>query len=214
MTTVTSDLEQLRRRSRNRRLLGLFVKRIVILVTIVIVLAPGYFIVLASLQPGSSFFSGTLLPRNLSLADYRMLFNDTEFPTWVRNSMIVCTAVSLISTTCVALMAYAFARLRFFGRRYGLFGLLLIQIFPIGIAVSAYYFFLLKLTEWTDGHVGLETYSGLILLLSRHRDGVLRLALQGLYRLDAEGAGGGGLRRRSHPAAGPAVRDPPDGAAR
>ena len=125
--------------------------------------------------------------------------------------MIVCTAVSLISTTCVALMAYAFARLRFFGRRYGLFGLLLIQIFPIGIAVSAYYFFLLKLTEWTDGHVGLETYSGLILLLTRHRDGVLRLALQGLYRLDAEGAGGGGLRRRSHPAAGPAVRDPPDG---
>ena len=166
MTTVTSDLELLRRRSRNRRLLGLFVKRIVILLTIVIVLAPGYFIVLASLQPGSSFFSGTLLPRNLSLANYRMLFSDTEFPTWVRNSMIVCTAVSVISTTCVALMAYAFARLRFFGRRYGLFGLLLIQIFPIGIAVSAYYFFLLKLTEWTDGHVGLETYSGLILLLS------------------------------------------------
>lgn len=166
MTTVTSDLELLRRRSRNRRLLGLFVKRIVILLTIVIVLAPGYFIVLASLQPGSSFFSGTLLPRNLSLENYRMLFNDTEFPTWVRNSMIVCTAVSVISTTCVALMAYAFARLRFFGRRYGLFGLLLIQIFPIGIAVSAYYFFLLKLTEWTDGHVGLETYSGLILLLS------------------------------------------------
>ena len=64
MTTVTSDLEQLRRRSRNRRLLGLFVKRIVILREIVIVLAPGYFIVLASLQPGSSFFSGTLLPRN------------------------------------------------------------------------------------------------------------------------------------------------------
>jgi arabinogalactan oligomer/maltooligosaccharide transport system permease protein len=121
---------------------------------------------LASLQPGSSFFSGTLLPRNLSLDNYRMLFSDTEFPTWVRNSMIVCTAVSVISTTCVALMAYAFARLRFFGRRYGLFGLLLIQIFPIGIAVSAYYFFLLKLTEWTDGHVGLETYSGLILLLS------------------------------------------------
>jgi arabinogalactan oligomer/maltooligosaccharide transport system permease protein len=166
VTTVTSDLELLRRRSRNRRLLGLFVKRIVILLTIVIVLAPGYFIVLASLQPGSSFFSGTLLPRNLSLDNYRMLFSDTEFPTWVRNSMIVCTAVSVISTTCVALMAYAFARLRFFGRRYGLFGLLLIQIFPIGIAVSAYYFFLLKLTEWTDGHVGLETYSGLILLLS------------------------------------------------
>ena len=63
-------------------------------------------------------------------------------------------------------MAYAFARLRFFGRRYGLFGLLLIQMFPIGIAIPAYYFFLLRLSEWTSNRVGLETYSGLILLLA------------------------------------------------
>ena len=70
-------------------------------VVIVVLLAPGYFIVLASLQPGSSFFSGTLLPRNLTLDNYRRLFSDTEFPTWVKNSMIICTAVSLISTTCV-----------------------------------------------------------------------------------------------------------------
>ena len=134
--------------------------------TIVLVLAPGYFIVLASLQPGSSFFSGNLLPRNLTLENYRTLFTDTEFPTWVKNSMIVCTAVALISTTCVTLMAYAFARLRFFGRRYGLFGLLLIQMFPIGIAIPAYYFFLLRLSEWTSNRVGLETFSGLILLLA------------------------------------------------
>jgi arabinogalactan oligomer / maltooligosaccharide transport system permease protein len=166
VTTVATDLEQLRRRARNRRLLGLWTRRVAIWLVILLVLAPGYFIVLASLQPGSSFFSGNLLPRNLSLENYRTLFSDTEFPTWVKNSMIVCTAVALISTTCVGLMAYAFARLRFVGRRYGLFGLLLIQMFPIGIAVPAYYFFLLRLSEWTGGHVGLETYSGLILLLA------------------------------------------------
>ena len=166
MTTVTTDLERLRRRSRNRRRLGLWARRVVIWLTIVLVLAPGYFIVLASLQPGSSFFSGTLLPKNLTLDNYRTLLSDTEFPTWVRNSMIVCTAVSVISTTCVGLMAYAFSRLRFFGRRYGLFGLLLLQMFPITVATAAYFFFLLRLTEWTHGHVGFETYSGLILLLT------------------------------------------------
>lgn len=39
-------------------------------------------------------------------------------------------------------------------------------MFPIGIAIPAYYFFLLRLSDWTSGHVGLETYSGLILLLA------------------------------------------------
>jgi arabinogalactan oligomer / maltooligosaccharide transport system permease protein len=166
VTTVATDVELLRRRARNRRLLGIWTTRVVIWLIIVLMLAPGYFIVLASLQPGSSFFSGNLVPRDLTLENYRTLFSDTEFTTWVKNSMIVCTSVALISTTCVALMAYAFARLRFVGRRYGLFGLLLIQMFPIGIAVPAYYFFLLRLSEWTSGHVGLETYSGLILLLA------------------------------------------------
>jgi arabinogalactan oligomer/maltooligosaccharide transport system permease protein len=166
MTSVATDLDLLRRRARNRRLLGLWVRRVVIVIVILFVVAPGYFIVLASLQPGSSFFSGTLLPRQLTLENYRTLFSDTAFPTWVKNSVFVCGAVALISTTCVTLMAYAFARLRFFGRRYGLFGLLLIQVFPIGIAIPAYYFFLLRLSDWTSNHVGLETYSGLILLLA------------------------------------------------
>jgi arabinogalactan oligomer/maltooligosaccharide transport system permease protein len=63
-------------------------------------------------------------------------------------------------------MAYAFSRLRFVGRRYGLMGLLLLQLFPIAAALPAYYYFLLKLSGWTSNHVGLETYSGLILILT------------------------------------------------
>ena len=154
-------------------------------VVIVVLLAPGYFIVLASLQPGSSFFSGTLLPRNLTLDNYRRLFSDTDFTTWVKNSMIICTAVALISTTCVTLMAYAFARLRFFGRRYGLFGLLLIQMFPIGIAIPAYYFFLLRLSGLDERARRPRDLQRADPAARGHRHGVLRLALQGLHRLDA-----------------------------
>jgi arabinogalactan oligomer/maltooligosaccharide transport system permease protein len=160
------QLEELRRRARNRRRLALNAKRVVIVLIIVLVLAPGYFIVLASLSPGSSFFAGSLLPKHLTIANYRTLLFDSPFPTWVKNSVIVCTAVSTISTVCVGLMAYAFARLRFVGRRHGLFGLLIVQMFPISVAVPAYYFFLLKLSGWTNNHIGLETYGGLILLLT------------------------------------------------
>ena len=64
-------------------------------------------------------------------------------------------------------MAYAFARLRFCRPP-------LRALRPAADpdvpdrdrALPAYYFFLLRLSEWTGGHVGLETYSGLILLLA------------------------------------------------
>ena len=160
------QLEQLRRQARRRELLAVNAKRLLIIVIIIVTLAPGYFIVLASLQPGSSFFAGTLVPKNLTLDNYRSLLTDTPFPTWIKNSLIVCTAVATLSTICTGLMAYAFARLRFVGRRYGLISLLIVQMFPITVAVPAYYFFMLKVSNWTSNHVGLETYSGLILLLT------------------------------------------------
>ena len=94
MSTVPEQqLATLHRRARRRRLLQLSLKRLVIAVVIAVTLAPGYFIVLASLQSGSSFFSGTLLPTNLTLENYRTLLTETEFPTWVKNSMIVCKRV-------------------------------------------------------------------------------------------------------------------------
>jgi arabinogalactan oligomer/maltooligosaccharide transport system permease protein len=167
MSTVAhAELEALRRRARNRRRLVLTIKRVVIIATILFTFAPGYFIVLASLQPGSSFFSGTLTPQHLTLDNYKALFTDTAFPTWIKNSMFVCTAVSTLSTVCVALMAYAFARLRFRGQRYGIFSLWVVQLFPVNIALPAYFYFLLRLTQWTNGHIGLETFGGLILLLT------------------------------------------------
>ena len=58
MSANAHEFERLRRRARNRRRRGLTIKRIVIWLIIITVLAPGYFIVLASLQPGSSFFTG------------------------------------------------------------------------------------------------------------------------------------------------------------
>jgi arabinogalactan oligomer/maltooligosaccharide transport system permease protein len=160
------ELEAARRKARRRRRIVVTSKRIVILACVVLVLSPGYFVVLASLQSGSSFFSGTLTPRHLTLTHYASLFSDTEFLTWVKNSMIVCTTVSILSTVCVALLAYAFARLKFYGQRHGLFALWVIQLFPATIAVPAYFYFLLKLSEWSNNHIGLETYGGLILLLT------------------------------------------------
>jgi arabinogalactan oligomer/maltooligosaccharide transport system permease protein len=158
-----------RRRSRRRFVLRML-KRLLIIAIIVLMLSPTYLVVVASLGKGGGFFSADLWPKNVSLDNYKLLFNESDFPTWVKNSAIVCFSVAAISTLCSGLMGYAFSRMRFRGRRYGLMTLLMIQIFPTVLAIPAYYYLLLWLQNHftVGGHIviGLGTYQGLVLVLA------------------------------------------------
>jgi arabinogalactan oligomer/maltooligosaccharide transport system permease protein len=161
-----TELEQLRRRARRRRFMVSLAKRLVIWIVIVLTLAPGYWIIIASLSAGNSFFTSSFLPGELTVDNYRAVLQDSNFLTWVKNSVIVCTAVAGVSTIACALAAYAFSRLHFWGRRYGLMGMLLVQMFPVGIGIPAYFYVLFRIGNWTDGKVGLDTRLGLILVLA------------------------------------------------
>mgnify|MGYP003288711736 CR=1 FL=1 len=161
-----SEFEHLRRRARRRRFLVTMAKRLVIWFVIVLTLAPGWWILVASVTKGDAFFNASVLPGDVTLDNYRAVLNDSDFKNWIKNSVIVCTAVAAVSTVACALAAYAFSRLRFWGRRYGLMGMLIIQMFPVGIATAAYFYALFRLGEWTDGKVGLDTQLGLILVLA------------------------------------------------
>jgi arabinogalactan oligomer/maltooligosaccharide transport system permease protein len=161
-----TELEVLRRRARRRRFFVLLAKRLVIWIVIVLTLAPGWWIIVASVTKGDAFFSASVLPGEITFENYRAVLRDTNFLDWIRNSIIVCTAVAGVSTIACALAAYAFSRLRFWGRRYGLMGMLIIQMFPVGVATAAYFYALFRLGEWTNGKVGLDTHLGLILVLA------------------------------------------------
>ena len=161
-----TELQVLRRRARRRRFYVTMAKRLVIWIVIVLTLAPGWWVIVASVTRGDAFFSASVLPGEVTLENYRAVINDTNFLDWIKNSVIVCTAVAGVSTIACALAAYAFSRLRFWGRRYGLMGMLIIQMFPVGIATAAYFYALFRLGEWTNGKVGLDTHLGLILVLA------------------------------------------------
>jgi ABC-type maltose transport system permease subunit len=161
-----SELEALRLRARRRKFAIRMVKRVVIWFVILATLAPGYWIIIASLSSGNSFFNASLLPGDLTLRNYSAVLRDTDFLVWVKNSVIVCTAVAVASTVACALAAYAFSRLHFWGRRYGLMGMLIVQMFPVGVGIPAYFYVLFRLGNWTGGKVGLDTRLGLILVLT------------------------------------------------
>jgi arabinogalactan oligomer/maltooligosaccharide transport system permease protein len=118
--------------------------RIVIWLTIIAITFPVLWIVMSSFSAGDSFFLSSLFPKKLSTAHYVELFQKTDFVIWVWNSLKMCFLVAMIQLILTSLAAYAFSRLRFTGRKYGLMTLLVLQVFPSSMAISGYYILIYK----------------------------------------------------------------------
>mgnify|MGYP002190212486 CR=1 FL=1 len=108
--------------------------RVVIWITMIVVLFPVIWIVMSSFSAGDSFFLSSLFPEKFSIEHYVELFRETDFGIWVFNSLKFCFIVAIIQLVLTSLAAYAFARLRFVGRKYGLMALLILQVFPNSMA--------------------------------------------------------------------------------
>ncbi len=82
---------------------------------------------------------------------------------WLLNSIIVSGLAAAITVFLSALMAYPFSRLRFRGRKYGLIGILLIQMFPTMMAMVALYLLLNFIGKFFP-FLGLNSLGGLTFL--------------------------------------------------
>lgn len=138
-----------------RGFVDLLIMRVALVLLCLVVLIPAYWTFKASVQPGSSAYSTDVLPNAFTLDNYRTIIN-AGFVTWLRNSLIVCISAGLIQLLFNTLGAYAFSRLRFVGKRYGLLFLFVLQTFPSTAALSAIFALLIKINL-------LDTFPGIIL---------------------------------------------------
>ncbi len=118
---------------------GVWISRFIIWIVILCTLFPTVWILMASFSAGQSFFSATLFPKTLTTQNYSRLMAETDFLTWVGNSLKICLWVSVIQLFLTSTSAYAFSRMRFPGRKNGLLTLLVLQVFPSSMAVSGFY---------------------------------------------------------------------------
>lgn len=122
----------------------LWLSRLFIWIVIPIMMFPVVWIFMASFSKGDSFFMTSLIPKSLSLDNYKNLFKETNFTLWVLNSLKLCTIVAIIQLALTSTAAYAFSRLRFPGRKKGLMALLVLQVFPNSMALAGYYVLIYK----------------------------------------------------------------------
>lgn len=137
-------------------------------IAVVLSLIPVLYLFSAALNPRGSAVTTGLIPTDFSLVHFQALFADTPsrpFVRWYVNTIVVCTAVTLIQVFCSALGAYAFSRFRFRGRRGGLLTLLLVQLFPQFLAVVALFALFTEIGEVIPP-LGLNTLPGYVLVLA------------------------------------------------
>ena len=128
-------------------------------------LFPLYLVVLSSFNESGSLQVTSFLPRDISFANYKVLFNDERIPylTWMKNSLMISGFVAITSVIIGAASAFAFSRLRFQGKKFGIQLLLLIQMFPAILALSALYVIMERVYKFAPG-LGIGTQMGLILV--------------------------------------------------
>lgn len=123
---------------------NVWIARLIIWVAIILSLFPTVWVIMSSFSKGDSFFMSSLFPKSFSLVNYTSLFKQTDFMIWIVNSLKLSLFVSVLQIIITTLAAYAFARMRFHGRKYGLMTLLILQVFPSSMSLAAYYLVIYK----------------------------------------------------------------------
>jgi multiple sugar transport system permease protein len=89
-----------------------------LLVFLIFLLFPFYWMILVSLKPTNDLFNTSQNPfwaQHVTLGNYAYLFENTAFLDWLKNSVIVAVCSTAISLFCSILIGYALARLSFPG---------------------------------------------------------------------------------------------------
>lgn len=115
----------------------LWFSRLAIWIGLIVVLFPIITVVAASMAKGDAFQQGSIFPQQWSMENYIKVLSKTNFKIWIKNSMIVCTCVAAIQVLMTATAAYAFSRMKFGFRKSELILLLVLQMFPGMMSISA-----------------------------------------------------------------------------
>lgn len=104
-----------------------------LLTYLIFLLFPFYWMLIVSFKPTTDLFNPQYNPfwiQHFTLENYLYLFENTEFTSWVKNTLIISVASTTLSLVCSIFIGYALARLRFPGSNFLGVGIFLAYLVP------------------------------------------------------------------------------------
>ena len=133
------------------------------IVTSVIMIVPLYWMLATSFKPPGDVFASPIkwIPDPWTLANYRDVFTLLPFGRFFINSVIVTLSIVAINILFDTAAAYAFAKLRFPGRDFLFFVLLITLMVPFQVNLIPLFRIMVALHRISP-YLGVNTYFGLI----------------------------------------------------
>ncbi|MGH6915585.1 MAG: carbohydrate ABC transporter permease, partial [Geminicoccales bacterium] len=137
---------------------------------LILTLTPFLWMLSASLMPTgeASLYPPRLLPSRITLEHYRTLFTRLDLARYFLNSVLIASAVTLISLMINSMAGYAFAKLRFAGRDRMFRLLLSALVIPAQVAMLPLFLMLKQFglinTYWAVIIPGMASIFGIFLI--------------------------------------------------
>lgn len=130
-TTLRGTASRPKRKSTTgQRLIGFASHSILILLSF-FAMTPLIWSITTALKPRAEIMTSlSLLPEKPTLNHFSFVIRSTEFPTWLRNSLLIALGTTLLALIVGSLGGYAMSRWRFRGRAVYGNTLLIVQMFP------------------------------------------------------------------------------------
>src|SRR5574344_509222 len=160
--------KSMKRKRKLKKTIGLIVLNIVFICICLVALFPIFYALYLSLSKNSGALSGSLriIPKDITLDNYRAIIQDNPFLTWLKNSIILSIGTMVIAMGVSVFAAYAFSRYHFRGKKSVLKLLLLLNAFPQILSMFAI-FRLFKQMDLLDSKMGLIfIYAGSMCIFS------------------------------------------------
>jgi arabinogalactan oligomer / maltooligosaccharide transport system permease protein len=157
-------------------------RHLVALLALAFALFPLVFVISASLNPRGTLIASNELFAGATIENYTALFRSPvyPYPNWFANTMVVAGVTAVATVLLASTAAYAFSRFRFRGRRLGLLGLLLAQMFPQILAGVAIFLLMARIKGVLPG-IGLGSQWGLIMVYLGGAMGVNTFLIKGFF---------------------------------
>ena len=187
---TTADLSHLRKApapARRKRGFGRWFtdtgwRHLVAIVVTVFAVFPLLFVFSSSLNPNGTLTGSNALFSAIGIDSYWRILTDPQNPylQWFGNTLIIAGATAIASTLMGALAAYAFSRMRFTGRRFGLVTIVVVQMFPQLLGAVAIFLMMSAIGDVFPAF-GLNTHIGLIMVYLGGALGVNTYLMYGFF---------------------------------
>jgi len=110
-----------------------------LVIVAIVIIYPLLWVVGSAVNESAGISRSSIFPEKISLANFKKLFTQFNYGKWYLNTLYVAILTTIFSIVIHTMTAFVFARFRFKGRKTGLLTVMILQMFPSFMSLTALY---------------------------------------------------------------------------